>query len=29
MKALQFSNVDKLRDDLIAGGFSESLPLPA
>jgi FMN phosphatase YigB (HAD superfamily) len=29
MKALQFSNVDKLRADLIAGGFSESLPLPA
>ena len=29
MKALQFSTVDKLRADLIAGGFGESLPLPA
>ncbi len=29
MKAIQFSNIDKLRADLIAAGFGESLPLPA
>jgi len=29
MQAFQFSTVDKLRADLIAGGLAKSLPLPA
>lgn len=29
MKALEFTTVDKLRQDLVAAGFNGSLPLPA
>ena len=29
MKAIQFSTIERLREDLIAGGFDADLPLPA
>jgi hypothetical protein len=29
MQAIQFSNIDRLREDLVATGLADSLPLPS